>query len=65
MYVILCQNQATHLDTDASGVGLRAGLLQMGSGRNFPRDKAPNNSILRPIAFVSKSLSSAEKDTAT
>ena len=44
-----------------SGVGLGAALLQTRHGTSCPRDKAPDNSILRPIAFVGKSLSSTEK----
>ena len=38
-----------------------AGLLQSEVSKSCPRDKAPDNSILRSIAFVSKSLSSTEK----
>ena len=44
-----------------SGIRLKAGLLQTRSGTSFPRDKAPDNSILRPIAFASNRLSSAER----
>ena len=53
--------QPLHLETDAFGVRLGAALLQLRSGASCPRDKAPNNSILRPIAFASKSLSSVER----
>ena len=53
--------QSLYLETETSGIGLGAALLQTRSGTSCPRDKAPYNSILRPIAFVSKSLSSTEK----
>ena len=51
------------LETDTSGVGLGATLLQTISSTSCPRGEAPDNSILRPIAFSSKSLTKAEKDT--
>ena len=54
------ETQPLYLETDASGTGLRAALLQARSGTCCPRDKAPANSILRPIEFASKSLSNAE-----
>ena len=50
-----------HLETDASGVGLGAALLQMGDNMSCHRDEAPDNSILRPIAFASNSLTGTEK----
>ena len=48
------------LETNVSGVGLGAALLQTRSGISCPRDKAPGNNILTPITFASKSLSGAE-----
>ena len=48
-----------HIEMNASGLG--AALLQTRSGTSCPKDEAPDNSILRPIAFMSKSLSSMEK----
>ena len=53
------------IETDASEVGLGAALLQTRSGTSHPRDEAPDNSNLRPIALMSKSQSSAERFTAT
>ena len=55
------ETQPLHLETDVSVVRLGAALLQSRSGISCPRDKAPENSILRPIMFASKSLSSAER----
>ena len=56
------ETQPLYLEADASAVELRAVLLQTRNGKSCPRDKAPDNSILRPIAFVSKSLSCTEKN---
>ena len=61
MHEILWKNQATILRNTTSGVGLGAGLLQTRNGTSCPRDMAPDNNILRPIAFASKSLSIREK----
>ena len=47
------ETKPLYLETDASGVGLGANLLQT-------RDGAPDNTILQPIAFTSKSLTSTE-----
>ena len=41
------------LDNDTSEVGHGAGLLQKRSGTSCPRDMAPDNNILRHIAFAS------------
>ena len=45
-----------YLETDLSGVILRAGLLHTRSGTNCPWDK-----VLDPITFARKSLSCTEK----
>ena len=50
-----------YLETNASGVALRAGLLHMRDGVSCNRDEAPDKNTLRPITFASKSLSAAEK----
>ena len=42
------ETQPLYLETDASRVRLGAALLQTRSGTRYPRDKAPDNSILRP-----------------
>ena len=49
-----------YLKTDASGVGLGAALLQLRDNTNCPKDTAPDNTILHPIIFVSKSLTGVE-----
>ena len=49
-----------------SGVGLQFALLQTRSSTSSLRGEALDNSILRPIAFIRKSLSSVgKKDAAT
>ena len=49
-----------NLETDASRVGLGAALLQMHEGTTCQKDVVPDNTILHPIAFASKSLTGAE-----
>ena len=65
MYEVLQWKELLHLETDASGVGLETGLLQVGKGMNCPRDETWDNTTLCPIAYTSKSLSSAKPGTAT
>ena len=48
-----------YLETDASGVGLGVSLLQTWGGPTCQKDTAPDNTILCPIAFASKSLTGA------
>ena len=55
------KTQPLYLETDVSGFELRAALLQSRSSTSCATDKAPDNSILKPLAFASKSLSSAER----
>ena len=52
--------KSLYLETDASGIGLSAALLQTRDGTSCLKDSAPDNTILWPIAFKSKSLTSAE-----
>ena len=49
-----------YLKTDASRVGLGAALLQTWEGTTCQEDKVPDNTILHPIAFDSKSLTDTE-----
>ena len=48
-----------YLETDASRIELNAALLQTRGGMTCPKDTA-QDTILRPIAFGCKSLTSAE-----
>ena len=49
-----------YLETDASGVGLGAALLQLHDNTTCQKGMAPDNIILCPIAFASKILTGAE-----
>ena len=49
------------IETDASGVGIGATLLQTRDNMSCHRDEVSDNSILRSIVFASKSLTGAEK----
>ena len=49
-----------YLETDASGIGLRAALLQRRDNTTCQTHMAPDNTILCPITFVSKSLMGTE-----
>ena len=55
------ETQPLYIETDASGVGLGAALLEPSSNTNCHRGEAQDNSILRVNAFLSKSLTRAEK----
>ena len=47
-------NKLLYLETDASGIGLRAALLQLRDNTSCQTHMAPDNTILGPITFVSK-----------
>ena len=50
-----------YVEIDASSVSLGAALLQLRDNTNCPKDTAPDNTSLCPIAFASKSLTGAEE----
>ena len=49
-----------YLETDTSGVDLGAIFLQTWEDTTCQKDMVPDNTILHPIAFASKSLTSTE-----
>ena len=49
-----------YLETDASGVGLGAGLLHYKYSLQSPQDEAPDNAALCLVVFASKSLTRTE-----
>ena len=53
-------NKLLYLETDVSRIGLRAALLQLRDDTSCQTHMAPDNIILHPITFASKSLMGAE-----
>ena len=53
-------NKLLYLETDASGIGLGAAILQLRDDTSCQTHMAPDNTILHPISFVSKSLMGTE-----
>ena len=49
-----------YLKTDASVVGLGTALLQTQDGTTCQEDMVPDNTMLHPIAFASKSLTDVQ-----
>ena len=60
MHEVYNETKPLYLETDAIAIGLSATLLQARDGTTCPKDSTPDNTILQPIAFMSKSLTSAE-----
>ena len=54
------ETKPLYLETDLSWIGLGTILLQTRDGMTCPRDKVPDNTILGPIGFASKCLTSTE-----
>ena len=54
------ETKSLYFETDAFRIGLGATLLQTSDGAVCLKDTLPDISILRPIAFASKSLTSAD-----
>ena len=55
------KSKPLYLEMEASGVGLGTNLIQIRNCTRCLRDTAPDNNILRPITFASKSLSNTGK----
>ena len=49
-----------NLETDASGIGIGTGLLQVRNGMSCRQDEVLDNTALCPTVFASKILSSME-----
>ena len=49
-----------YLETDASRVGLGAALLQTCKGTTCHKEMIPNNTVLCPMTFASKSITGTE-----
>ena len=54
------ETKPLYLETDASGIGLSITLLQTKDGMTCPKDTPPDDTILRPITFASKGLTSGQ-----
>ena len=54
------KKEQLYLGTDASGIVLGARHQHVRDRMWFPRNQAPDNSTLWPVAFTSKSLTSME-----
>ena len=50
------ESKPLYIETDLSGVGLEATLLQKRSNTSCHKDEATGNSVMRSIAFASKHL---------
>ena len=55
------ETKPLYLETDASRIVISATLLQTRDGMTWVKDTAPHNTILGPIMFASKALTSAEQ----
>ena len=55
------ETKPLYTETDMSGVGQGATLLQTRSNTSCPKDEVPDNSLFRPTAVASKSLTGVEK----
>ena len=55
------ETKSLYLETDASRIGLGTALLQTRYGMTCSKDKAPDNTLLRQMAYASKTLTSAEQ----
>ena len=61
MYEVYYMARPIYLETDSSGIGLGAGLLQAMDGMNWGIKEVMDNAILHLIAFATQNLSSTEQ----
>ena len=54
------QKEQLYLETNALGVSLGAGLVQVRDRPQYPKNDAPDSATLWPVIFVSKRLTSGE-----
>ena len=54
------EKEQLYLETDVSGVGLGAGLLQVRDDMQFSRNEVPDNAVLWPVAFMTKGITSTK-----
>ena len=57
---VYVETKPLYLETDVFGIRLDTALLQTRDGTTCLKYIAPDNTVLRPITFASKSLASAE-----
>ena len=60
MHEVYDETKPIYLETDASRIWLGTTLLQTRGDTTYLKDIVPDNAILNPIAFASKSLTSAD-----
>ena len=59
------EEEQLYLETGMFGIGLGASLLQVRNIIDFPSNDTSDNATQFPVAFASKSLTSAETHAAT
>ena len=58
------ENKPLYIETDVSGIGLGAALVQIRSYISCHRFEVPGNSILRPLHFPARASPGQKRDTA-
>ena len=54
------EKEQLYLETDVLGVGLGASILHVTDEMQFPKNEAPDNAVMWPIACMIKNLKSTE-----